>query len=141
STTIPLLLLHLQDIMIKFCVVVVLVASGVLGNNDPRDRGATILRNVRVENDGNGKHSVNLETDNGINFNVAGEQGNMVGSYNYIMAGGSIAKLEFVANEHGYQPQSSILPVAPAFPHPIPQFVLDQIAFAEQQRQQQPRSN
>lgn len=44
--------------------------------------------------------------------------------------------LKFVANERGYQPESSFLPKAPAFPHPIPQFVLDQIAFAEKQKEE-----
>ena len=34
----------------------------------------------------------------------------------------------FVHAEGGYQPQTSSLPEARAFPHPIPQFVLDQIA-------------
>merc|ERR1712106_11271 len=38
--------------------------------------------------------------------------------------------MTFVADENGFQPQSDALPVAPAFPHPIPQFVLDQIEFA-----------
>ena len=38
-----------------------------------------------------------------------------------------------MANENGFQPQSDVLPVAPAFPHPIPQFVLDQIAFAAEE--------
>ena len=50
---------------------------------------------------------------------------------------GEIFTLRFVANENGYQPESPYLPVAPEFPHEIPQFVLDQIAFAEQQKQQQ----
>lgn len=41
--------------------------------------------------------------------------------------------MKFVANENGFQPQSDLLPVAPEFPHPIPDFVLEQIAFAAQQ--------
>lgn len=43
---------------------------------------------------------------------------------------GQAFDLKFVADQGGYQPQSSWLPVAPAFPHPIPQFVLDQIEKA-----------
>merc|ERR1711970_753090 len=57
----------------------------------------------------------------------------MQGSYTYIVDGEAVP-LTFVANENGYQPESSLLPVAPAFPHPIPQFVLGQIAFAAEQR-------
>ena len=52
----------------------------------------------------------------------------------YTAPDGTPVELQFVADENGYQPQSNLLPVAPAFPHPIPQFVLDQIAFAEEQR-------
>jgi len=54
-------------------------------------------------------------------------------SNRYIVDGEAVP-LTFVANENGFQPESSLLPVAPAFPHPIPQFVLDQIAFAAEQR-------
>ena len=38
-----------------------------------------------------------------------------------------------MADENGYQPQSSLLPVAPAFPHEIPEFVLEQIAKAAEE--------
>ena len=50
--------------------------------------------------------------------------------HSYTAPDGTVVELKFVANEDGFQPESSLLPVAPAFPHPIPQFVLDQIAFA-----------
>ena len=41
--------------------------------------------------------------------------------------------MKYVANENGFQPESSFLPVAPAFPHPIPQFVIEQIEFAKEE--------
>lgn len=41
--------------------------------------------------------------------------------------------MKFVANENGFQPESDLLPVAPEFPHVIPDFVLKQIAFAAEQ--------
>merc|ERR1711970_808343 len=75
--------------------------------------------------------------DNGVELHLGGEDGNMIGSYSYVMEDGSVVPLKFVANEKGFQPESSILPVAPAFPHPIPKFVMAQIEFAEQQRAQQ----
>lgn len=56
---------------------------------------------------------------------------NVLGSYT--APDGTLVEMKFVANENGFQPESSLLPVAPEFPHPIPQFVLDQIAFAAEQ--------
>merc|ERR1711962_1249614 len=44
-------------------------------------------------------------------------------------------------HDNGFQPESSLLPVAPAFPHPIPKFVMDQIHFAEQQRAARAQQN
>lgn len=49
------------------------------------------------------------------------------------MNDGRVAEVKYQADENGFQAQSPLLPVAPEFPHPIPQFVLDQIAFAEEQ--------
>lgn len=43
-------------------------------------------------------------------------------------------EVTYVADELGFQVDNPLLPVAPEFPHPIPQFVLEQIAFAEEQR-------
>ncbi len=48
--------------------------------------------------------------------------------YRFTFPNGQEYSLKFVADENGYQPESSWLPVAPAFPHPIPEFVLEQIA-------------
>ena len=38
-----------------------------------------------------------------------------------------------MADEDGYQPQSPFLPVAPEFPHEIPEFVLKQIEKAKRE--------
>merc|ERR1712215_139830 len=91
-----------------------------------------------VQPDEDGAHSMDFAADNGISFQLSGSQGddggaNMVGSYTYIVDGEAVP-LTFVANENGFQPESSLLPVAPAFPHEIPEWVLEQIAFAEQER-------
>ena len=52
---------------------------------------------------------------------------------------GTPFQLQFVANAlGGYQPQSDALPVAPAFPHPIPEFVLEQIRFGREQAANRP---
>ncbi|XP_068249116.1 cuticle protein AMP4-like [Palaemon carinicauda] len=94
-----------------------------------------ILRSAQVNPDENGAHSSDFEAENGIKFEFSGSEGaeggsNMIGSYSYPLEDGSIASVSFVANENGFQPQSDLLPVAPEFPYPIPQFVLDQIEFA-----------
>lgn len=33
----------------------------------------------------------------------------------------------FDASENGFDPEDALVPVAPAFPHPVPQFILDQL--------------
>lgn len=53
--------------------------------------------------------------------------------HRYTAPDGSLIVVKFVANEFGYQPESDSLPIAPEFPHPIPDFVLRQIAKAEQE--------
>ncbi|KAK8728614.1 hypothetical protein OTU49_009048, partial [Cherax quadricarinatus] len=103
-----------------------------------------ILRNLQHNPDNDGSHSSDFEAENGIKFQFSGSQGTsggatMVGVYSYPLQDGSIAEVTFVADENGYQPQSDLLPVAPAFPHPIPEFVLKQIAFAEEERKRQER--
>ena len=50
--------------------------------------------------------------------------------YRFTLPDGQEFEMKYVADENGFQPQSSFLPVAPAFPHPIPDFVLKQIEKA-----------
>ncbi|XP_042218170.1 cuticle protein AMP1A-like isoform X3 [Homarus americanus] len=96
---------------------------------------AAIIRDDRVHEE-DGRYSVDVETDNGIILSQSGSpsgpDGAVVkaGQYSYTAPDGTPVVVKFVADENGYQPQSDLLPVAPEFPHPIPQFVLDQIAFA-----------
>ncbi|XP_042218164.1 cuticle protein AMP1A-like [Homarus americanus] len=97
-----------------------------------------ILRDDRVH-ETDGRYSFDVETGNSIMFSQSGSpdgpNGAVVtaGKYAYTAPDGSLIELKFVADENGFQPESDILPVAPAFPHPIPQFVLDQIAFAAEE--------
>ncbi|XP_042218346.1 cuticle protein AMP1A-like [Homarus americanus] len=94
-----------------------------------------ILRDDRVHEE-DGRFNVEVETGNGIRLSQSGSpDGNngaviQAGRVSYTAPDGTPVEVIFVANENGYQPQSDLLPVAPEFPHPIPQFVLDQIAFA-----------
>ncbi|XP_064093888.1 cuticle protein AM1159-like isoform X2 [Macrobrachium nipponense] len=97
-----------------------------------------IVRDERVSGD-DGSYNVDVETANGIVYSESGSPGvagavASSGRLSYTAPDGTPVELTFVANENGFQPQGNHLPVAPEFPHPIPQFVLDQIAFAEEQR-------
>eukprot|EP01084_Bolivina_argentea_P295642 509039_1 len=105
-----------------------------------------IIRDDRVYPSAAGEYSFDTETANGI---VISESGYGSGPDGAVEAQGSVSfthpdgtpfDLKFVADANGYQPESSALPVAPAFPHPIPQFVLDQIAFAASQKSSEERS-
>ncbi|XP_071521902.1 cuticle protein AMP4-like [Panulirus ornatus] len=86
-----------------------------------------------------GTHNHVFEAGNGIIVQESGSEGAAggnirIGEFSYPKEDGTLAVVTFVADENGFQPQSDLLPVAPAFPHPIPQFVLDQIAFAEEEK-------
>ncbi|XP_042880018.1 cuticle protein AMP1A-like [Penaeus japonicus] len=85
-----------------------------------------------------GRYNFEMETANGIEMAESGSHGlegaiNSAGSFSYTAPDGSDIHLQYVADENGFQPQGDHLPVAPEFPHPIPQFVLDQIAFAAEE--------
>merc|ERR1739838_301516 len=112
----------------------VLLFVGVAMGMPASHESIEVLRDERVAPHDNGAHNTHLELSNGVEMHLGGEDGNMIGSYSYVMEDGSIVPLKFVADEGGFQPESSILPVAPAFPHPIPQWVMDQIHFAAEQR-------
>ncbi|XP_064089146.1 cuticle protein AMP4-like [Macrobrachium nipponense] len=122
----------------KMIIVAMLVAVALADKpleDAPVPVPVAILRSAQVNPDENGAHSSDFESENGIKFEFSGSEGaeggaNMIGSWSYPLEDGSVASVSFVANENGFQPQSSLLPVAPEFPHPIPQFVLDQIEFA-----------
>ncbi|CAL4059618.1 unnamed protein product, partial [Meganyctiphanes norvegica] len=91
------------------------------------------LHDVRTHED-DGTNTYDIETGNGIVLSQSGDSdGDIQGSFSFTHPDGTETHLTYVANENGFQPQSSALPVAPAFPHPIPDFVLEQIEFARQQ--------
>ncbi|XP_063610592.1 cuticle protein CP14.6-like [Penaeus indicus] len=97
-----------------------------------------ILKDDRVQED-DGTYSFDFETGNGISFSQAGSPDGdedaviKAGEYSYTAPDGTEIRLRFVADDNGFQPEGDHLPVAPEFPHPIPQFVLDQIAKAAEE--------
>ncbi|XP_053639593.2 cuticle protein AMP1A-like [Cherax quadricarinatus] len=104
-----------------------------------------ILKDDRVHEE-DGRYNLEVETGNGISLSQSGSpsgpDGSVVkaGQYSYTAPDGTSVVVKFVADENGYQPESNHLPVAPVFPHPIPQFVLDQIAFAAEEDAARARS-
>ncbi|XP_066941712.1 cuticle protein AMP4-like [Macrobrachium rosenbergii] len=125
--------------------IIIFIATLALASGRPQDledpepvEVIEILRDERVQPE-EGAYSFQVETENGIvqkEEGVAGTQGqtNVEGSFSYPLEDGTVVEVSYIADENGFQVQSPLLPVAPEFPHPIPQFVLDQIAFAEEQR-------
>ncbi|XP_064089158.1 cuticle protein AM/CP1114-like [Macrobrachium nipponense] len=118
-------------------IVVALLAAIAVADERPLTSPVVvaILKNEQHTPDEFGNHNSDFEAANGIEVHLSGSQGenggaNMIGTWSYPLEDGSKAEFKFVADENGYQPESELLPVAPHFPHPIPQFVLDQIEFA-----------
>ncbi|XP_063855082.1 cuticle protein AM1199-like [Scylla paramamosain] len=90
-----------------------------------------IIKDERVQPDAKGYYVFDVETEDGIQRHESGgEGGRQQGSYSYTAPDGTPVFVKFVADDQGYHPESDLLPVAPEFPYPIPEFVLDQIAFA-----------
>ncbi|XP_037780451.1 cuticle protein AMP1A-like [Penaeus monodon] len=126
----------------KFVVLALLVAvacADQLYHPPARDDSdeVAILRDERVIED-DGRYNFDMEAANGIVISESGSPGdegaiNSAGSFSYTAPDGTDVHLQYVADEGGFQPQGDHLPVAPAFPHPIPDFVLEQIAFAAEE--------
>ncbi|XP_047469431.1 cuticle protein AMP1A-like [Penaeus chinensis] len=120
------------------------VAAPQTSYGAPRDASSEevefvpILKDDRVHEE-DGTYNFDFEAANGIRFSQSGSPDGdddavvKAGEYSYTAPDGTEVHVKFVADENGFQPQSDVLPVAPAFPHPIPQFVLDQIAFAAEE--------
>ncbi|XP_066964357.1 cuticle protein AM1239-like [Macrobrachium rosenbergii] len=108
-----------------------------------------ILRDERQMSDDASSYNFAIETEDGIQreeFGSAIDDGSAEGAVaqsgkvSFTLPDGQQFELTFVADENGYQPQSPFLPVAPAFPHEIPQFVLDQIEKARREDEEAARS-
>merc|ERR1712002_1228133 len=94
-------------------------------DGDDSEEVVPILRDDRTHEDGH----YSFDTEAG---QPEGDDGavHQAGQYSFTSPNGESFELKFVADENGFQPESDYLPVAPAFPHPIPDFVLEQIEKA-----------
>merc|ERR1712212_1321285 len=131
---------------VVFAVLAAVATQGYAGGSGGGGGGNVvtipILRDDRVAED-DGRYNFDVGTANGIVLSESGSPGatgaiSSAGSYSYTAPDGTPVLVTYVADENGFQPQSDLLPVAPAFPHPIPQFVLDQIAFAAEEDARRP---
>nr|XP_053639600.1 cuticle protein AM/CP1114-like [Cherax quadricarinatus] len=118
--------------LVIFAALVALAASAP--RPDSPEKTATILRDDRITED-DGRYNFEVETSNGIVLSQSGSpvaQGAIgkSGQYSFTSPEGVKVTLKFVADENGYKPESPFLPVAPEFPHPVPDYVLRQIEFA-----------
>ncbi|XP_066941197.1 cuticle protein AMP2-like [Macrobrachium rosenbergii] len=127
--------LALRRLKMKFVVAFTcLVAVAVAAPQSDRDKNAKIVRDERVDN-GDGSFSYLFASDNGIETEVQGRPGsegqsNMQGYYLLPLESGGFARVEFVADESGFQPRSDVIPT----PHPLPEHVHELLRIAERQR-------
>ncbi|XP_037774738.1 cuticle protein AM/CP1114-like [Penaeus monodon] len=98
-----------------------------------------ILLAERVFSSRNGAYSFQFQAENGIVQSETGTPGVLKARQmckEFSVSPGKtaeIAEVRYQADENGFQAQSPSAPFRPRVPSPIPQFVLDQIAFAEEQ--------
>ncbi|KAK7075178.1 hypothetical protein SK128_015227, partial [Halocaridina rubra] len=114
------------------------------------DEVPAILRYDNEMADDGSKYNFAIETEDGIQreeFGAAIEDGSaegavaQAGKISFTLPDGQLFELSFVADENGFQPQSSFIPVAPEFPHEIPDFVLEQIEKARLEDEAEERAN
>ncbi|CAL4122257.1 unnamed protein product, partial [Meganyctiphanes norvegica] len=134
---------YIMKTIVFSCLLAVAIAAPQYGasraaSHEDSQEHIPILRDDRLQPI-DGSYSFDTETADGI---VRSEHGARIedgsaegavaqaGSYSFTLPNGEEFELTYVANEGGFQPQSDFLPVAPAFPHPIPDFVLEQIEKA-----------
>lgn len=78
------------------------------------------------ENNFDGSFTNNYEAGNGISFaqegivkivpDIEAPVHEVSGSYSYVAPDGTEVKVDYIANENGFQPQGDVLPVAPPLP-------------------------
>ncbi|XP_042894013.1 cuticle protein CP14.6-like [Penaeus japonicus] len=89
-----------------------------------------------------GTYSFDVETGDGMTRHESGGPGGaQQGTVSFTFPDGQVFNLQFVADANGYQPQSPFLPVAPAFPHPIPAHALEQIERGRLEHEARAREN
>ena len=114
-------------LFLKVCCVVLLVSTVSAGLVYPPESEANVLRST-AEIYPDGAYEYGYETSNGISASEQGIAGKAVqGQAKWTSPEGEAVELTYVADENGYQPQGSHLPVAP----PIPDYILRALAWIQ----------
>merc|ERR1712198_399264 len=132
-----------MKIVIAITSIFALSMGAPTGENSEGDALANLMQDVRTQE--GAAYSTMFEIDNGIATIETGSPGvagqtNVQGSYSWRSPDGSVVMLTLVADESGssFSSPSGHLPEAPlpvAAIHPIPAHALEQIAFAQAQRE------
>uniref|UniRef100_A0A1I8NW26 Uncharacterized protein n=1 Tax=Stomoxys calcitrans TaxID=35570 RepID=A0A1I8NW26_STOCA len=105
-----------------FATLVAFVAAAGHGSDDDVHAEVKQLKSD-VRHDG---FDIALETSNHISQHSSGdEHGNIHGSYEYLTPEGEHIKVDYVADENGYHPESAVLPTPP----PVPAHILKAIEY------------
>ncbi|TDG53167.1 hypothetical protein AWZ03_000710 [Drosophila navojoa] len=97
-----------------------LVASALIACAYAVSDESYAVGNSRSDINPDGSYSYSYETSNGISGQEQGVGGQVAsGSNSYTAPNGELVQLSYIADENGYQPQGSHLPVAPPIPDAI----------------------
>jgi len=107
--------------MFKYIVVLALIAALATASDERNAEIKSLDSDVRADG-----FEYNVETSNGIRAVSSGDAiGNVHGEYEYTSPEGVHVRVEYVANENGYQPTSDLLPTPP----PVPKAILRAIEY------------
>lgn len=87
-----------------------------------------IVRSLNNPNAGDGSYSYDYETANGISAEEQGSYGTAKGGFSYISPEGEQVSLQYTADENGFHPEGSHLPVAPPVPEAIQRSIEQNLA-------------
>merc|ERR1712189_140260 len=127
-----------QTSNMNFLVLSCLVVMASCASIEVREEPIAILSSESVMDGGN--FNYNFESEDGTKVAADGSANAegasvMSGTYSFTLPDGSLATFNWVADQNGFRVKSPLLPVAPLPEHPMPEHALEQIRFAEQQRE------
>nr|CAD7589211.1 unnamed protein product [Timema genevievae] len=123
----------MMNILVISCLVAVTYAASPLVKYGPNDVIPILAQSSIANEDGSFQNS--YESGDGTKVQASGvlksagpkeEPAQEVqGAYSYISPDGQTLELRYIANENGFQPQASFLPVAP----PIPDEIIESLKY------------
>ncbi|XP_037816001.1 larval cuticle protein 2-like [Lucilia sericata] len=109
--------------MYKLILIAALIAFTAAASDDAHAEVLNMRSEIRADGFDSG-----LDISNHIHQASSGdEHGNIHGDFEWDSPEGEHIKIEYVANENGYQPLGDVIPT----PHPIPEAILKSIAYNE----------